>query len=382
MGGGGVRVFEITNTPRPYAWGSTSALAELRGVSPSGNPEAEIWFGDHEGSPATRVDDGRTLGQWEADTGSSELPFLLKILAVATPLSIQVHPTREAARAGFTSEDLAGTPLDSPTRNYKDANHKPEIIRAVTEFSALSGFRTPSDRTAVLEFLVSKSVAGAAELAEAHTFGLREVVERIVRHDPSAVSVAAALLGTIPDSGSAVIDDAIATAQTVARAFPSDPGATLALLLNHIVLSPGKALAVPAGTVHAYLSGVGVEVMASSDNVLRGGCTAKHIDADEFLSVVDWDERPAELITPDIDGPIARLRASFDDCQLIDISVEGDVTVSVTTPAIALVIDGVVTLASDSQLHLTPGRAAFLEPSDVPIHASGRGILVVATRAE
>ena len=373
-------MFEITNTPRPYAWGSTLALAQLRGVEPSGLPEAEMWFGDHPANPARRIVDGRTLIEWEAEDATREpLAFLLKILAVATPLSVQVHPTREAARAGFDRENAAAIPHDSPLRNYKDANHKPEIIRAVTEFSALSGFRPASERMDILVHLIGAGVPGAAQLALACEGGVRGGVEGIVRHDDFALQLARALAGPSVSTGLRHVDDAVATARLVALAFPDDPGVALALLLNHIVLSPGEALAVPAGTVHAYLSGLGVEVMASSDNVLRGGLTAKHIDAQEFIAVADWSEEKPVPIVPIVDGATREFRSDFPDCVLTEIDVNGPHSVAFAGPAVALVLDGEVTVTTTSSLVLTPGRAAFIEPEDGAVTFDGRGTVVVAS---
>lgn len=373
-------MFEITNTPRPYAWGSTLALAHLRGVEPSGLPEAELWFGDHPANPAQRAVDGKTLIEWEAEDPAREpLVFLLKLLAVATPLSVQVHPTRDAARAGFDRENAAGIPHDSPLRNYRDANHKPEIIRAVTEFSALSGFRPASERMDILVHLIGAGVPGAAQLALACEGGVRGGVEGIVRHEDFAIQLARALAGPSVSTGLRHVDDAVVTARLVALAFPGDPGVALALLLNHIVLAPGEALAVPAGTVHAYLSGLGVEVMASSDNVLRGGLTTKNIDAEEFIAVADWSEEKPTPISPIVDGATREFRADFPDCVLTEISVDGPQSVSVARPAVALVLDGDVSVTATPSLVLTPGRAAFIEVGDGPVSFDGRGVVVVAS---
>lgn len=375
-------MFEITNTPRPYAWGSTTALAKIRGETPTGKPEAELWFGDYPACPAIRVADGLTLVRWEVDNGREPLPFLLKLLAVASPLSIQVHPSLAAARTGFERENAAGIPLDNPARNYKDDNHKPEIIRAVTEFSALSGFRPHAERIDIIDALVDADVEGAKELAATHTVGLRSVVEAIVRHEEFAQNLADGIgqardITNVP----AHVVDAIDTARHVASTFPGDPGAVLALLLNHIVLAPGEALAVPAGTVHAYLSGVGVEVMASSDNVLRGGCTAKHVDAGEFLSVVDWREGAIELVVP-ITGPGARrLRADFDDCELVDIEVNGETVLGNDGPAIALVLNGEIEIEAGESVSLTPGRAAYIDATDKVVTLRGSGNVIVARAA-
>ncbi|MFM2412625.1 MAG: hypothetical protein RLZZ587_958 [Actinomycetota bacterium] len=373
-------MFEITNTPRPYSWGSTLALAELRGVEPSGQPEAELWFGDHAGCPSVRVADGRTLVEWEGDDSTrAQLPFLLKILAVATPLSIQVHPDRDSARVGFERENAAGVGLDANHRNYKDSNHKPEIIRAVTEFSALCGFRPASERMDILVHLIGAGVPGAAALALACEGGVRGGVEWIVSRHPAAVELATALAGPSVSTGLRHVDDAIATARLISTAFPGDSGVAMALLLNHVVLKPGEALAVPAGTVHAYLSGVGVEVMASSDNVLRGGLTSKHIDVEEFLAVITWNEERPELIEPLVSDATRELRADFPDCALTEIDVDGLIESDTEGPSIALLLDGEVTAACTESVTLSPGRAIFIESGDSPITFTGRGTIVIAS---
>lgn len=372
-------MFEIINTPRHYPWGSLTALAEFRGVAPSGQPEAEIWFGDHPGSPAIRASDGRTLVDWESEDPSRDsLPFLLKILAVDIPLSLQVHPSLTAARNGFERENRAGIPLDSPHRNYKDANHKPEIIRAVTRFAALSGFRPKSERTDIIEYLSSAGVPGVEGLAQAHASGLAAAVEGIIRHEPFARELAESLATHTEQAGVDHVDGAVATARAIATVFPGDPGLALVLLLNHVVLEPGEALAVPAGTVHAYLSGVGVEVMASSDNVLRAGLTTKHVDPDEFLSVVDFDATASGRISPQDIGNVRELSADFPDCALTEITVTGAGSLAISGPAIALCIAGGVEVGADSDVELTPGRAVFLESSDTKVQYSGSGTLVVA----
>ncbi|MFM6967846.1 MAG: mannose-6-phosphate isomerase, class I [Microbacteriaceae bacterium] len=372
-------MFEIVNAPRHYPWGSLTAFAELRGVTPSGKPEAEIWFGDHPGSPSVRVSDGLNLIEWEAlDATREPLPFLLKLLAVDIPLSLQVHPSLAAARAGFERENTAEIPIDSPSRNYKDANHKPEIIRAVTTFSALSGFRPQLERNDIVAYLQGAGVDGADGLAQALASGLRDAVDGIIRHEPFAGELAAALADHVATTGVEHVDDAVNTARAIAATFPGDPGLALVLLLNHIVLQPGEALAVPAGTVHAYLSGVGVEVMASSDNVLRAGLTTKHVDADEFLAVVDFDAAASGRITPRVSENVRELSATFPDCILTEITVDGAGSLPISTPAIALVIDGTVSVGANEDTKLTPGGAVFLESTDSDFRFSGSGTLVVA----
>ncbi len=374
-------MFEITNTPRQYVWGSTTALAELRGVEPSGHPEAELWFGDHPAGPSVRVEDGLSLLEWrELDDSRRPLPFLVKILAVATPLSVQVHPTREHAAAGFDRENAAGIPIDAPDRCFVDRNHKPEMVRAVSAFSALCGFRPEHERTDILRHLVSVDTPGAEDIMTACTAGVRYGVDRILEGDDGVRGLARALAVPTPASGVEHVDDALGVARRVAESFPGDPGVVLTLFLNHIELAPGEVFAVPAGTVHAYLSGLCVEVMASSDNVLRGGLTAKHIDVYAFLAAANFGEalpiRPETLVA----GPVRRVQSPFDEFSLTEVDVAEHIVVDVSTPAIALVVAGTVTVGADTTASLTAGRAVLLESGDSELRLEGRGTVVIAYR--
>ena len=372
-------MFEITNTPRQYVWGSTTALAELRGVEPSGHPEAELWFGDHPASPSICVSDGLSLAEWrERDDSRRPLPFLVKLLAVATPLSIQVHPSRDRAAAGFDRENDAGIGLDSPNRCFVDRNHKPEMVRAVTRFSALSGFRPARERTAIIHHLVSAGVPGARELELACTAGVRDGVDLVVSGDESVTRLALALAQPVPGTGVEYVDDALDVARRVAESFPGDPGVVFTLLLNHVDLAPGELLAVPAGTVHAYLGGVCVEVMASSDNVLRGGLTAKHVDVAAFLAAANFDEVHPLRPETHVAGSVRSVESPFEEFTITDIEVSGSESVRLPTPAIALVVDGLVTVGADTTISLSPGRAALTESSDTELRFDGRGTIVIA----
>ena len=372
-------MFELTNTPRTYAWGSLEALAEFRGVEPSGGHEAELWFGDHPANPAHRAEDGVSLVDWvAADSSRRPLRFLLKVLAVGSSLSVQAHPTIEKAIAGFDRETEAGIPVDSPDRNFKDRNHKPEIILALTPFSALSGFRSPVERRDVLMHCLAVGMPGAVELSMACEQGLAHAVALIARHEPFAVELAEALSKPQPAWGDRVVDDALATAKLLATQFPGDPGAVFALLLNHVVLKPGEALFVPAGTVHAYISGLGVEVMASSDNVLRGGLTSKHIDVDQLIDIADFSEGPAFRIEAETVGAVTTYPAPLEECVLASYAVDGTLDVEIAGPAIAIVTDGAVTVSGNSSLELTRSRVVFIESGESVSSLSGRGNLVVA----
>ncbi|ADG97114.1 mannose-6-phosphate isomerase, class I [Segniliparus rotundus DSM 44985] len=294
---------------RHYPWGSRTHLAELTGrLSPSAQPEAEIWYGAHPAEPCALGDAGddgeRTLAATiAADPGlqlggnvvrrfGAELPFLVKLLAAGEPLSLQAHPSAAQAQAGFARENALGVALDDPKRNYKDPRHKPELLVALTRFEALAGFRDARQTLGQLERAGLLAQLPEAVLLRDHD--LRGLVERwlLMPVDEVARRVAA-----VRAAGHPVGAD-------LAQRYPHDPGVLVALLLHHIVLEPGEGLFVPAGVLHAYLGGLGVEVMANSDNVLRGGLTSKHVDVDELLAVMDFAPIPQrQLVVRSEDSP-------------------------------------------------------------------------------
>ncbi|MCH1882342.1 mannose-6-phosphate isomerase, class I [Agrococcus sp. ARC_14] len=295
----------IANEPRDYAWGSDRLLADYLGRTPSGGPEAELWLGAHPGCPSTVTTGahaGLDLGAAiDAEDGRPPA-MLLKVLAAAEPLSLQAHPDAARAREGFEREDAAGIPRDAPHRNYRDPFPKPELIVAVTPFEALSGFRPAEQAAEVLDALaaVDARVVPAAERVRAGA-----ALEWLLGGD---AAVAPAVAGAVA-AAAALADRLPVEADTVARlhaAHPGDPGILVGLLLNRVSLKPGEALSLPAGNLHAYLEGLGIELMGASDNVLRGGLTPKHVDVPELLAVVD----ATPLIEPrlpaqELDGALA-----------------------------------------------------------------------------
>ncbi|MGO4299216.1 mannose-6-phosphate isomerase, class I [Leifsonia sp. RAF41] len=381
----------IGNTPRDYAWGSTTAIAALLGTEPSGGPEAELWLGAHPGSPArvldpTLADGAANLAEWER---TSDLPYLLKVLAADGPLSLQAHPSPEQARAGFERENAAGLAADSPDRNYKDPFHKPELIFALSDpFEALCGFRDPAESRAALERLAAAGPGGAVLSGFARTLDgepgtvLRRATEWLLGEDGDVdllVAEVVAAARALPDDRDAD------TVRMLDDAFPGDPGIVLALLLNRATLRPGQVLYLPAGNIHAYLRGLGIELMAASDNVLRGGLTRKRIDVPELVSVLDFSPIRATPLAPEhpADG-VEVFRPDVPDFQLSRIELGGDVTfaeLSLPGTAIALCTEGTVELtgATDS-LVLTRGEAALVTADEGTLSvASGPGTLFVAT---
>jgi mannose-6-phosphate isomerase len=375
-------VFAIVNTPRNYPWGSTSAIARVLGVAPSGAPEAELWLGDHPGSPARVTATGESLVDWGAHHperfGTRPLPFLLKLLAAESPLSIQAHPTREQALAGWERENSAGIALDSPERNYRDRNHKPEVIIALTEFAALCGFRPAAERTRIIDFLDASDVAGTGNFRRHCDQGLDVAVGWLLGRGSGVDEFREGLMDLNARSGEPDIDDAVQVATSLAVQFPRDPGAAVSLLLNHVVLQPGEALFLPAGNIHAYLHGTGIEVMAASDNVLRGGLTSKHIDVAELLAVLDFRELDEPRLWPDVSGTVRTFNPGLDDFAVSDIAANGRVTVSLDGPCVALVTDGQLTLTADTELRAVQGDALFIEAGETLTSVAGDGRIFVA----
>lgn len=375
----------LANDPRDYAWGSTSLLADLEGRAPSGRPEAEVWFGDHPGDPA-ETPDGRTLDRWIAEDGpasgiAAPLPYLLKLLAAASALSIQAHPSQTQARAGFAREDAALIPRDAPQRTYRDENHKPELIVALSDtFRALAGLR---------------ELAATRRLLEAIGPAAAPVAERLEGDDPASVG---ALIGWLLSDGADAARDVIgaaivaesdefaaelALARTLDAAFPGDPGIVVALLMNLVTLHRGEGLFVPAGVLHAYLEGIGVELMAASDNVLRGGLTPKHVDAAELVAVLDpTPGLPPVVRGRDVAPGVRRFDVPVADFALLEVSPsEEGVEVALDGPAIAVSTEGAPVLSgltSGGSETLAPGSAALVTPDEGGLRVSGRGQLFVA----
>lgn len=369
----------VCNVPRDYAWGSPTLLAELEGREPDGRPEAEVWFGDHPGDPAD-MRDGGTLDEV---TGGG-LPYLVKLLAAGAPLSIQAHPTRAQAMAGAARE--AHLAADDPARNYRDDNHKPELLVALSDrFEVLAGLR-PVARTQRIVAALGDA-AGVVRL-RAILAGdgdvLRDAVAWALR-DAAASDIddiIAAVRGAHDAGGGreAGDDEALAAVAAIAARHPGDPGVVVALLMNHVVLGPGEGIFVPAGMLHAYLSGLGIEIMAASDNVLRGGLTPKHIDVAELLAILDSTPGEAQVQRPDAaasvvayDVPVAdfALRRFLLGSQPVDVALAG--------PAMIVATEGDVSVSSDAGgLRVPVGQAVFATAEESHLRLAGPGRVFIA----
>lgn len=379
----------LVNEPRDYAWGSTTLIADLEGRTPSGRPEAEVWYGDHPADPAV-VPDGRSLGEWLADEGAeggapAKLPYLLKVLAAGSPLSIQAHPSKRQAEEGFAREEAAGLDRSAPERTYRDDNHKPELIVAVSEtFTALAGLRDLEATRRLVAALGEGGQALAARLAGTDAAAsLRDTIAWLLA-DASESDI-----GAIIAAAARAEDEEFAAELTLSRhldaAYPGDPGVVVALLMNLVVLQRGEALFVPAGVLHAYVAGLGVELMAASDNVLRGGLTPKHIDVPELLRILDPTPAAPPVLAPVVQGGVERFSVpGIADFALLHAKVATDASTDVPLDgvAIALATSGEVQLEAGrtgARTTLIPGCAVLVTPDEGFIRASGQGDLFVAT---
>ncbi|AWR20994.1 mannose-6-phosphate isomerase, class I [Aurantimicrobium photophilum] len=385
-------MIRVDNSPRDYAWGSLTDIAELRGKAPTGKPEAELWLGTHPGSPTQVVDPAdaggsATIADYLAARGEQPLPYLLKVLAAAHPLSIQAHPSPEQAREGFARENAAGIALDAPNRNYRDDAHKPELIYALSDtFEALCGFREVEQTISKLE-----SLAAANAQACAPTSALAEFTAQLAQRGEGSIrwaldwaltgDNASALVAEISQAGKLVKDSLLIE---LAEDYPGDPGIVVALLLNRVTLTKGQALYLPAGNMHAYIRGLGIELMAASDNVLRGGLTSKHVDVPELLSVVSDKVVPVPILEPRNVAPgIDLFVPDVPDFVLAHVEVSSKTsdsdTLSLTRHAIVTCTSGNVTLrGAESSLKLSQGENAFISAEEQAISFSGAGELFIA----
>ncbi|MFC4375298.1 mannose-6-phosphate isomerase, class I [Nocardia halotolerans] len=386
---------ELVGALRSYAWGSRTALARLCGRPvPSAHPEAELWFGAHPADPAhvkaaegprsllevLSADPARELGT-VADAFDSRLPFLLKILAAEEPLSLQAHPSSAQARVGFERENRTGVPLDSPLRNYRDDSHKPELVVALDRFEALAGFRNPHRTVELLRALDVPGLNIYAELlaAQPDSAGLRTLFTTWITLPPAALAtlLPAVLEGCVrylSDNGGREFTAEVRTALELAEVYPGDAGVLAALLLNRLTLEPGQGLFLAAGNLHAYLRGVGVEIMANSDNVLRGGLTPKHVDVPELLRVLDFEPIDLPVIEPEpgADGGVrySTPAPEFALCRFDLAAGAEPVDLADAGPGIVLCTHGTVELFHNGRtLIVECGNAAWISAADTDIRA-------------
>ncbi|MGC4174461.1 mannose-6-phosphate isomerase, class I [Demequina sp.] len=340
---------------KAFSWGQHGSMARILALEDLAGPVAEAWFGAHETDPSA-LPDGSDLAAFiaadpERTVGGERLPYLLKILAIASPLSIQVHPTLDQAHVGFEAEEERGVAIDAPDRTFRDPRHKPELIVALTPMRLLVGLRDVRELAADLRKLGADDLVALVDGRESLlTYVMAvlggeaktEVLDRLA-HQPEG-------------------DSALALAGRAARAFPGDPGALVALAMNPVVLQPGEGCYVPPRVIHSYQSGIGVEIMANSDNVVRGGLTPKMIDVARLEAILD--AQPAAPLRPVVArvGCATTYAVPVEDFALV--RLERGAAHLPAVPRIVLALDPTtVTTASDS-IQLDGGTAAFVPLSD------------------
>ena len=385
---------------QPYAWGSHTVIAELQGrPAPTAKPEAELWMGAHPSAPSgveragTRTtldaviaaDPARELGPRCAARFGGRLPFLLKVLAAEQALSIQVHPSRAQAEAGYLAENERGLAPGDKSRNYVDDWPKPEILCALTPFEILAGMRSTADAAALLHAL------GVSELAPLAT-------ALASTPDQAALSVALATILTWPAAGrGALVGDVAAACERIAARggeyaaacaatarlageHQGDLGIVASLLLRHAVLRPGDAVFLPAGGLHAYLHGAGVELLANSDNVVRAGLTAKHVDVPELLKLTDPAVEVPVIEPRPLGGGVSVYDSPAPEFRLYRAELgPGEVTLPGGGARIVLCVDGVGTLrASSGTLKVARGESCYLSAADGAVAVSGPATAFIA----
>ncbi len=387
----------LTGTVQNYAWGSTTAIPQILGQQPTGEPQAELWLGGHPSAPSRYGDTGldRAIAEAPEIVGSASvaqfgprLPYLLKVLAAGRPLSLQAHPSREQAEAGFQRENALGIAQGAKERTYRDEWPKPEALCALGEFHALCGFREPEQTWELFSRLgIRKLTQVAAPLRDVG--GSASLTQVFV--DLLQLPDAADLVRTVAHAAEACRDHdrgmglLARTAVELDSHYPGDAGVLAALLLNRIELGENQAIFLPAGNLHAYLSGTGVEIMANSDNVLRGGLTPKHIDVGELRQIVDF--------TPGLPGLVARMEESPGVWRYATPAPEFTLwRVEATGPGqgalselpgegggrVVLVVSGTLTVVSEQdELVLNRGESAFVTAQDRAVTVTGAGTAFV-----
>lgn len=390
----------LISATRTYSWGSKTLIPHLQGKAASNHPIAELWYGAHPGGPATvegksldkiiAADPKAALGEKVAQAYDNKLPFLLKILSADEPLSLQAHPSKAQAEEGFARENANGVAMDAPHRSYKDDNHKPELIVALTDFYAMAGFRP---------LVHTRELFNALDCEELSRYANMHIADGRLNNEDEADSLRALfttwitipaatrreLISSLMVSAKRLLETldqeswmrpVLKTIIDLEQLYPGDVGVLGAMLLNHVQLSPGEAIYLDAGQLHAYVRGLGVEIMANSDNVLRGGLTPKHVDVPELVKVLSFntvadprvkliDRSDSERVSgaKALNYPVPVGEYSLTRCEL---KSQDEVVMAHEGPAVILCTEGVLHLAAEdgTTLELEPSAAAWVPATD------------------
>lgn len=388
-------MLKMTNKIQNYDWGSKNALTTLYGIqNPQNLPMAELWMGAHPKASSIVIDpiSGnkitlksliesdpiRYLGEKVASQ-YHRLPFLFKVLCAAQPLSIQVHPNKIYAEVGFAQENAADIPLDAPNRNYKDNNHKPELIYALTPFKAMNAFRPLAEIADLLDFV-------SAAHPEIQLFVQQPSEEKLTKLFSQILSLGneqkERALGVLKSALNSRQGEPWNTIKRMASLYPEDNGLFAPLLLNVVEMQPGEAMFLYARTPHAYIEGTGLEIMANSDNVLRAGLTNKHIDIPELIANVDFIPKMSSslYIQPKVTGNLCNYDIPVEDFAFCIYSInDTQVKFENSTATILFCIEGELTIeANDKKTSILAGESIFISAieKEITIFGSGRAARV------
>lgn len=375
--------YKMKNSVQNYGWGDTEAIPTLLGINNSeGKPFAELWMGAHPKAPSMLSENGSLLDQITASPVTQlgeevfnqfgRLPYLFKVLSAGSPLSIQVHPDKKRAEEGFRFENEQGIALDAFNRNYKDDNHKPEIICALTPFWAMRGFRTPEAVSALVESIGSPALSEAAVslkdeslIEEARLKGFFLNLLNF-KGDQAEKLMDEVLANTDPGE-----NDVFRWIHKLAGFYPGDCGALAPVYLHLIQLQPGEALYLSAGVLHAYLEGTGMELMANSDNVLRGGLTPKYMDPPELTAVVNFSSEDPQIILPVASGDESVYPTPSGEFQLGKVSLKGMAELKgPVAPSILIALEGCCTVGD---VEISRGESLFIPFNESTVEIKGEG---------
>ena len=387
-------LFSLDNSIQPYDWGSKTALNELFGIAnPDHQPQAEIWMGAHPRAPSkVLLNDEKAmtldafiesapegiLGETVALRFSGKLPYLFKVLSAAAPLSIQVHPNRQQAEAGYKKDNQAGLAPNAPNRNYRDDNHKPELMYALTPFRAMCGFRQPAEISELFSHIKHPQIAVLLETLKSD--GLRGFWQQLLELAETPLNEVIDQALTLAKHNN---HPAIQELKRLNAFYPGDAGVFSPLILNLINMEPGEAMYLDAGTPHAYLEGTGMEIMANSDNVLRGGLTSKHMDIAELMATMNFDVIDIEdfMVRPQQQGDQFDFPVPVPDFAFGIIPVETKASVKASgSVEIIFCVEGNINIeVNGSSQTLSSGKACLITATDQQIQLRGNGRLARAS---
>lgn len=387
------KLLRMENRVQKYAWGTSDFIANLLQIDKANaEPWAELWLGSHPKASSTLTDlnisldkaidqsPTQLLGATCASVFAQKLPYLLKILSAKQPLSIQAHPNLEQAKLGFERENRENILLTDFTRNYQDANHKPELICALTEFHAMCGFRPAQEIVENIQQIeIELFLTNFTKFADKPNSGnLKELFSEILN---SKMEKKQQILAMTVKNLHLLQDELSKNWITkMLEIYPNDIGAIIPLLLNTFVLNPGEAIFLKAGVLHAYLAGTGVEIMANSDNVLRGGLTSKNVDVAELVSILNWEMKRPEVQVSKPEEVVTTYQIPAPEFSLKKIHLVDKLTIENSKPTILLVVNGSITVECENETQsLKQGESLFVTGEAREIKLSGKGLLFVAS---